>query len=92
MEWFDVSELLPEDCTFCHFHKDSALEFTSVLAMNKFGKMEIKNRLKVEKCGSPYLDEHATAGWEWSKGGIEPKYWFPIPQNKLLLRGKEAVM
>ena len=89
MEWFDVDELLPEDCKLCHFYKDSCMEFTSVVAMDKDGKMEIRNRLKVDKCGNSYLDDYATNGWEWSYGGIKPKYWFPIPQNKLLARREE---
>jgi len=84
-EWFSVDELLPEDCRLCNFHSDSMMEFTSVLTMNKRGQMEIKNRLRVKKIGSPYLDEHATDGWVWSRGGIEPKYWFPIPKNKKCL-------
>lgn len=84
MEWFDVCELLPETCELCHFYKDATLEFTTVLTMNKNGQMGIKNRLRVKECGSPYSDGHVSGGWEWSKGGIEPEYWCPIPQNKLL--------
>lgn len=86
MDWFCVSELLPEDCKLCHFYKETNMEFTSVLVMSKHGQIEIKNRIKVDKCGSPYLDEIATDGWVWSEGGIEPMYWFPIPQNKKFLQ------
>lgn len=84
MEWFRACEFLPEDCSICHFHKDGTMELTTVLVMNKHGQMAIKNRMKVEKCGSPYLDELATDGWVWSEGGITPKYWCPIQKNKLL--------
>ena len=82
MEWFCVDELLPEDCNLCNFYKEAKMEFTTVLVMNKHGQMAIKNRIKVDKCGSPYLDEIATDGWVWSEGGIEPMYWLPIPKNK----------
>lgn len=84
MEWFCVDELLPEDCELCHFHKDSNMMFTSVLVMGKHGEMEIKNRIKVDRCGVPFIDEYATDGWEWGYGTTEPKYWLPIPLNKLL--------
>lgn len=88
MEWFCVDDFLPEQCKLCHFHKDSSLEFTTVLVMNKYGNMEIMNRLKVNNIGSEYLDEYATDGWEWSNGLIEPKWWLPIPRNKDLFKNR----
>lgn len=82
--WFSVDELLPEDCTHCYFYEDSNIKFTTVLTMDKNGRIEIKNRLKVKEMGGLNLDEYGTDVWEWSHGGIEPKYWFPIPKNDKL--------
>lgn len=89
MDWFCVNELLPENCNLCHFYKETNMKFTTVLVMNKHGQMEIKNRIKVDKCGRPYLDEIATDGWIWSEGGIKPKYWLPIPKNRKFLKRSE---
>ena len=74
MEWFCVEDFMPEDCKLCHFYKESNMEFTTVLVMGKNGNMEIRNRIKVEKCGIPFADEYATDGWEWSNGGVKPEY------------------
>lgn len=92
MEWFCVDDLLPEDCTLCNFHTDSTLTFTTVIVMSTYGKIELRNRMKVDKCGNTFLDEYATDGWEWSYGTIKPKYWFPIPHNKQLLLDKRDQM
>ena len=89
MEWHHVDELLPEDCPQCSFHTDGNLSFTSVLVMDKHGRMAIANRLKADKTGSPYLDEIATDGWIWSRSNIEPEYWCPIPTNEKFLKRKD---
>ena len=91
MKWYHVDELLPEDCPLCNFHKDGTLSFTSVLAMDRHCRMEIKNRLKVDRCGSPYLDEQATDGWIWSESNMKVEYWCPIPRNRKLLERKEKM-
>ena len=90
-EWYHVEELLPEDCLLCHFHTEQALTITTVLTMNKYGRMKIKNRLKVDKYGVPHLDEMATDGWIWSTDGNElpPEYWYPIPANEKFPKRKE---
>ena len=80
-EWFHVNELLPEDCPICPIHEEGTMRVTTVLVMDECCRMEIRNRMKVERCGVPYLDELATDGWIWGESKLVPEWWYPIPRN-----------
>lgn len=83
-EWYHVDELLPEDCPLCGIYKEGTFKCTTVLAMDKHGRMGVLNRMNVKKHGNPFLDRLATDGWEWGQSGIVPEYWYPIPLNEKL--------
>ena len=80
MKWIPVTERMPEDDKSLRFHVDGTLSFTTVLAYKSYGAFRIVNRLKQDPCGIPYLDEHATNGWEWSIGGESITHWMPLPE------------
>ena len=79
-EWIPVTERLPEESKAVRFYADSHITFTTVLVCGGQKGVTIANRLNVPPTGIPYLDEHATAGWEWSKGHEDCTHWMPLPE------------
>lgn len=80
VEWIPVTERLPEESKAVRFYADSHITFTTVLVCGGQKGVTIANRLNVPPTGIPYLDEHATAGWEWSKGHEDCTHWMPLPE------------
>lgn len=78
-EWISVKERLPENDETVHFFKRDNLTLTTVLAYVPKVGTELRNRLKIDKCGIAAFDEFVTDGWVWS-AGREPTHWMPLPE------------
>lgn len=89
-KWISVKERLPEDDETLDFFKQGNLTFITVLAYVPEVGTELRNRLKVDKCGISAFDEFATDGWVWS-AGREPTHWMPLPEPPKMDGGAEDV-
>lgn len=78
--WIPVTEQKPEESNAVGFYVDEHISFTTVLVCGGQKGVTIANRLNVHLTGIPYLDEHSTMGWEWSKGHEDCTHWMPLPE------------
>jgi hypothetical protein len=87
--WIPVTEGLPEehDPTI-KMHKESHMEFCTVLAVGLFRGCEcgnpavyIANRMRLKKTGINYIDsEIKTEDWVWSAPFQSVTHWRPLPE------------
>lgn len=85
-EWISVKDGLPEDDETLHFHRESNMEFVSVLVCGYYqdGKsphVQIVNRLLIKPTGIEYIDNSASIlnTWHWSIGFERITHWQPLP-------------
>ena len=88
MEWISVDDRLPEQDGTLGWHKDSSLEFVSVLACGYSSEDSEKpyvsevNRLCQKTTGIEYLDSRCAAldEWRWSVKFHRITHWMPMPE------------
>ena len=87
--WFSTAKELPEKHPeLCGFADDGRTRFTTVLTMDRFGRMEIRNRILVRTTESEYLNAYQPLDtWHWGVGANpfdndKVLWWLPIPRNK----------
>lgn len=80
-KWIPVSFQKPEENKEVKIYKDGHISFISVLVFGGNRGINIANRVYIAPVGIPYLDEHATNGWEWSRGNEDVTHWMPLPKQ-----------
>ena len=78
--WIPVSVQKPEENKDVKVYNGGHLLLISVLVCGGNRGVNIANRFHIRPVGIPYLDEHATDGWEWSAGNEDCTHWMPLPQ------------
>lgn len=78
--WIPVSVQKPEENKGVKVYDDGHMSLISVLVCGGNRGVNIANRFQIRPVGIPYLDEHATDGWEWSVGNEDITHWMPLPQ------------
>lgn len=86
--WIPVTERLPEDDPTVKMHKETYMEFCSVLAVGMFKECEyappsvsLVNRIRQKKTGISFIDkEIKSEDWRWSAPFESVTHWMPLPE------------
>lgn len=78
--WIPVSVQKPEENKDVKVYSDGHVLLISVLVCGENRGVHIANRYHISPVGIPYLDEHATDGWEWSVGSEDVTHWMLLPE------------